>query len=87
MGWPDNTESEITSRKKLVDFPSQPVPYKQPVDLIEFLSLIYRFLFLAVFLFYKSSVSYTYISCPQSYPNPQMAKKEIIASFKNFGFG
>ena len=41
MGWPDNTESEITSRKKLVDFPSQPVPYKQPVDLIEFLSLIH----------------------------------------------
>ena len=53
MGWPDNTESEITSRKKLVDFPSQPVPYKQPMDLIEFLSLIYRFLFLAVFLFFK----------------------------------
>ena len=40
MGWPDNTESEITSRKKLVDFPSQPVPYKQPVDLIEFLSIL-----------------------------------------------
>ena len=38
MGCPDNTELEITSRTKLVDFSSQPVPYKQPVDLIEFLS-------------------------------------------------